>query len=433
MTAAGRDADSDDAWAASGVLPLTGLPDGPPLRPPGAAALAARRLMESFAALAAGLGASVQVDGAQLLGERAAFTGGRRAGPVSVGGACRLLPAGDGLLAVSLPRPDDPLLAGAAIGDEITGDPYDAVARWARDRPAPEVVSAAAELGLAISAVAECSYRPGVVVAADLVAAAVTCSDLPAHTPSPRPAHAPLVVDFSALWAGPLCAHLLGLAGATVITVEARNRPDGARRGNAAFYDLLHGGHQAIAIDPLDPADRALLGDLVAAADIVIEASRPRALAGWGLSAEASAAEGTTWVSITAYGRAGAGGQRIGFGDDIAAAAGLVAVDPGTGTTVFCGDALADPLSGLTAAVLALGTYAAGGGRLIDIPMAHVAAATLDGSASTAAVLAGGARQLPGVSRPAPVQEPIARRPDRPAAELGRDTERVRAFLRGAG
>src|SRR4051794_9213139 len=106
-------------WAASGVVALSGLPDGPPLRPPGAAALAARRLLHAFADLASSLGASVQLDGAELLGERAAFTGGRRAGTVSVGGACRLIPAADGLLAVSLARPDDPLLAGAMIGEEM--------------------------------------------------------------------------------------------------------------------------------------------------------------------------------------------------------------------------------------------------------------------------------------------------------------------------
>ena len=44
---------------------------------------------------------AVQLDGAELLGERAAVTGGSRAGTVSVGGGCRLLPTADGLVAVS--------------------------------------------------------------------------------------------------------------------------------------------------------------------------------------------------------------------------------------------------------------------------------------------------------------------------------------------
>ena len=52
-------------------------------------------------------------------------------------------------------------------------------------------------------------------------------------------------------------------------------------------------------------------------------------------------------VSITAFGR---DSNRIGFGDDVAAAAGLVALDD-AGDPVFCGDAIADPLTGLTAVV----------------------------------------------------------------------------------
>jgi hypothetical protein len=428
-------ADSDAAWAASGVVPLTGLPEGPPLRPPGAAALAARRLMGSFGELASALGTPVALDGAALLGERAAFTGGRRAGSVSVGGACRLIPAADGLLAVSLARPDDPLLAGALVGAEIEGPAHEAVAHWAHDRPVDEVVAAAMELGLAISGVGERRYRPGSCTAADLVAKAVGGA-VPILTPpvqrQSRPASPPLVVDFSALWAGPLCAHLLGLAGARVIKVESHNRPDGARRGNRDFYDLLHGGHEAISVDPRNADDAALIRELVAAADIVIEASRPRALAGWGLSAEEAARDGTTWVSITAYGRYGPNTQRIGFGDDIAAAAGLVAVEPDTGTTVFCGDAIADPLSGVTAAVLALDGYLQPGGQVLDVSMADVAAASLDGTATAAAVSIEDAWYLTAAGTSVAVREPTARQPGSSAAESGRDNESVGTCLRGS-
>ncbi len=111
---------------------------------------------------------------------------------------------------------------------------------------------------------------------------------------------------------------------------------------------------------------------LVRAADIVIESSRPRALARFGLDAEAAAAAGTTWVSITAYGRAS---DRVGFGDDVAAGAGLVARDA-DGLPVFVGDAIADPLTGLTAAAAA--ACAPADGALLDIAMSHVVAATLD-------------------------------------------------------
>ena len=195
----------------------------------------------------------------------------------------------------------------------------------------------------------------------------------------PRPVDGLRVVDFSALWAGPLCAHILGSAGARVIKVETPTRPDGSRRGDPEFYRLLHAGHESVVLDPGDPAQRSALADLVASADIVIEASRPRALAGFGLDATAFAESGGTWISITAHGRAS---NRIGFGDDIAAGAGLVA-RADDGTPLFVGDAIADPLTGLTAAVLAMSAPADGAGRLWDIAMSSIVAATLDPATAT--------------------------------------------------
>ena len=136
------------------------------------------------------------------------------------------------------------------------------------------------------------------------------------------------------------------------------------------------------------------------------------------------------WVSITAYGRHGAAAGRIGFGDDVAVAAGLVASDPGSGSPVFCGDALADPLTGIAAALLVLDGLAAGGGRLLDVPMAQVAAATLDGSGSRPAEPAGAGWRLPAGRRALPVRPPRARAvPAAPAPPAGADTEAVRSML----
>jgi len=321
---------------------LTGAATGPPLVPPGRAATLAREIATRC---------SLPVDGARLLSERAAFTGRHRQGPVSVGGSCRLLPTADGWAAVSCARPDDPLLLGAMIEAEIPADPWPAVAEWLRGRTGDELVERATPLGVAAGPV-----RPP----------ATPCLPRPGRL---RSVEGLLVLDFSALWAGPLCAHLLGLAGATVVKVETPQRPDGARGGNPEFYRLLHAGHRSVVLDP-DTADgRDALARLVDAADIVIEASRPRALARFGLDASAAAAAGTTWVSITAYGR---DSDRVGFGDDVAAANGLVTA----GTPYFCGDAIADPLTGLVAAELALS--APEGGVLYDLAMADVVASTVD-------------------------------------------------------
>src|SRR5205814_1300319 len=135
-------------------------------------------------------------------------------------------------------------------------------------------------------------------------------------------------------------------------------RPDGARRGEPAFFDLLNGGSSSVALDLRAPDGRSRLADLLAQADVVIEGSRPRALAQLGLAAEdvVASRERITWVSITAYGREQ--GMRTGYGDDTAAAGGLVT---STGGPVFVGDAIADPLTGVNAALAAWAGLQRGG------------------------------------------------------------------------
>jgi CoA-transferase family III len=401
-------------WARSGVVALTGRPEGPPLVPPGDGATVASRVAARLATATGGSDHPVRVDGAALLAERAAYTGHRRRGMVSAGGLCRLLPTADGWAAVSCARPDDPPLLGALIGAELTADPWPGVAAWLRTHTGAELAERAALLGLAAAPVDGAGATPvdraptataheaGPLPAHEAgrtpvdrapTAAAREAGPLPIHEagPTPGPPIGPLrspegllVVDFSALWAGPLCAHLLGLGGARVVKVETPQRLDGARRGHPEFYRLLHAGHRAVLLDPDTAGGRRALAALVAAADIVIEASRPRALARFGLDAETAAGEGTIWVSITAAGR---GSPRVGFGDDVAAGAGLVACDE-RGAPVFCGDALADPLTGLAAAELALTAPQDGRGRLFDVAMSGVAAATLTGPRRSPAVAA---------------------------------------------
>ena len=369
-------ADPAADWARSGVVALTGRAGGPPLVPPGRAASVAGELAARFAAVT-----GVRVDGARLLSERAAVTGHRRRGAVSAGGACRLLPTADGWAAVSCARPDDTALLGALAGEDPGGDPWPAVTRWLRGHTGADLAQRAEMLGIAAAPVGCGAVAPAVPSAgapglppppgAPEQPAPPGALAQPPTLAAPRPLAGLVVADFSALWAGPLCARLLGLAGARVVKVETPGRPDGARRGNAGFYRLLHAGHRCVVLDPRTSGGREAMAALVDAADIVIESSRPRALARFGLDAEAAAVAGTTWVSITAHGRAS---DRVGFGDDVAAGSGLAARDA-DGSPLFCGDAIADPLTGLTAAVLA--ACAPAGGALLDISMSDVAAATL--------------------------------------------------------
>ncbi|RZL82701.1 MAG: CoA transferase [Rhodococcus sp. (in: high G+C Gram-positive bacteria)] len=396
-------------WAESGVVALTGRTGGPPIVPPGRAATVARAMASWISDVSALGGRRIGVDGAELLSERAAFTGFRRRGDVSLGGSCRLLQTADGWAAVSCARPDDPALLGAMVSDVVDeDDPWPVVADWVRRHSGTELAQRAALVSVAAGPVVRARTPP--------------LPPMPLH---PRPVDGLLVVDFSALWAGPLCAHLLGLAGARVVKVETPDRPDGARAGNAAFYRLLHAGHESVVLDPATTAGRRALSALVAAADIVIEASRPRALANFGLDAAAFVDRGATWVSITAAGRSS---DRIGFGDDLSATAGLIARD--VSGPVFVGEALADPLTGVTAAALAMSAPADGSGHLWDLSMSDLVASTLTDDPAPKSVRRDGRWMVETASGVVPIAEPRARVPAGCAPESGVDTA---AVLRSLG
>jgi len=344
------------AWAASGAMALTGRREGAPLVAGGRAAAWVQEQL-------AGLGLSIP----GLLGERAAYAGLQRNAPWSCGGAFRILPSSDGHVGLSLARPSDIELLPALVEGEVGSDPWEAVAAWLTTTTSSDAEARIRLLALPGGAVPTepPSERAGVLVD-------VGGERTPSSTPDSTSRRTPLVVDLTSLWAGPLCAHLLGLRGARVVKVESRQRPDGARLGPTAFFDLLHAGHEELVLDFATELDQ--LHALVREADLVLEASRPRALRQLGLIAEEVVGAGTSWLSITARGRTS---DAVGFGDDVAACAGLVAeVD---GEPVPAGDAIADPLTGVAAAVAAVDALASEEARLIDVSMLHVAAAVADG------------------------------------------------------
>jgi hypothetical protein len=341
-----------ERWAASGAMALTGTPDRP-LGPPAGLVRRLDELGRTFPGL----------DSLALLGERAALMGLWRRGTTSCGGSCRLIAACDAWLAVSLPRAED--LDAVPAWLELEQSPTTAPATWsavaaaAATRDPVELVERAVLLGLPVCRLAE-TAGPGRV-------------ELPLGDAPPHDARGLLVVDLSSLWAGPLCGDLLAEAGATVVKVESTARPDGARRGPAPFFDLLNARKRSVALDFASHAGAKRLGELVRRADIVIEASRPRALKQLGIEAAEVVTNGRprVWISITAYGRSE--GLRVGFGDDAACAGGLVVWNEDS--PMFCADAVADPLSGLTAAAACLDALARGGRWLLDVSMSGVCAA----------------------------------------------------------
>ncbi|MBE9539471.1 MAG: CoA transferase [Proteobacteria bacterium] len=408
-------------WASSGLAFLTGYPDSPG-QGPAAIPSAARGALDALKLLA-GPGSLEEMNGAALLCERAGFLHLGRQGQTSANGSCRLLQASDGWLALNLARDDDWALMPAWLGPPLHNISWETLA----ERVAVQSVSLLLERGRLMGLpVALVSRRPDNCEPWFTVASRVGVEKNTGRSESSQP----LVVDLSSLWAGPLCSHLLQQTGARVIKVESETRPDGARRGNADFFELLNTGKESVVLDFSSDKGIAQLRSLLEKADIVVEGSRPRALQQLGINPQQllKSAPGLTWVGITGYGREEPAANWVAFGDDASAAAGvaMATADP----PIFCGDALADPLTGIHSALAALAFWQGGGGVLLDLSLHKVTAQCLGfhANCNRGVVVKG---QQKGEWRLEIAEQSFVVKPPRPrplisqAVELGGDTARV--------
>jgi CoA-transferase family III len=312
------------------------------------------------------------LDGATLLGERAMLRNMRIPRRTSAGRSCGLYGARGGTLALNLARTADRDMLPALFETEDTfpsGDDRALAAAIARG-DAAALVTRGRSMGLAIAWEHESPGYP----------AGHFTELITGHRRTGARRGAPRVVDLSALWAGPLAAHLLMLAGATVVKVESRTRPDAMRSGDPTFYALLNQGKSSVALNLADSSDRRALLALIADADIVIEAARPRALEQLGIDAAqiVRTTPGLAWLTITAHGVEGDAGGWVGFGDDCGVAGGLTAaLRAASGQVGFVGDAIADPLTGIWTALTAWEAWISHRGGRFGMAMSQVVARCL--------------------------------------------------------
>lgn len=303
-----------------------------------------------------------------LLVERAPLLGLRGWGATSAGGSCKILASADRSIAVNLPRVEDQASVPAWLNSHIMGDNWDAITAEVALKGSKELVHRGELLGIPVTSVGEAeptedhSDRPG---------------------GNTRFVGVPKVVDLSSMWAGPLCGWYLARSGAEVTKIESSTRPDGTRKGSIDFYRRLNSGKNIVTLNFENPENISQLRSLIRASDIIIEGSRPRALMHLGIDANEEVERGAIWISITGHGRAEAP-NRVGFGDDAAAAANLLAkVDD---SLWFIGDAIADPITGATAATLALGNWLAHSAALLDVGLSPTAALHSQGALSLGSV-----------------------------------------------
>lgn len=169
------------------------------------------------------------------------------------------------------------------------------------------------------------------------------------------------VVEFAAIIAGPSCARMLADHGAEVIKIERYPDGDVARvfpsegLARSAMFVQHNSGKQSLCVDLTRPEGAAIARDIVATADVVIEAFTPGVMRKLGLDYESLAGVNPRLVmcSISGFGQTGPNAGRPGYAHIAHSMAGWLALqflhhDPPE-TPRGPGIAVADVVTGITA------------------------------------------------------------------------------------
>lgn len=117
------------------------------------------------------------------------------------------------------------------------------------------------------------------------------------------------ILDFSAVYAGPICTRLLADCGADVVKVEPPNGGDLVRgpKGSSRVFDHFNTGKRSIAIDLKNPEGQKLAHDLALEADVVIENFRPGVMKRFNLDYDSMSKvhPRVVYCSISGFGQSG--------------------------------------------------------------------------------------------------------------------------------
>ena len=163
------------------------------------------------------------------------------------------------------------------------------------------------------------------------------------------------VIEMGTLLAGPFCGQLLGDLGAEVIKIEPPGQGDPLRswgqekvNGKSLWWPVVGRNKKAITLDMRQAEGQALLKELVAKADFLLENFRPGTLEKWGCGYEelSKINPRLIMIRVSGYGQTGPYSSRAGFGAVGEAMGGLryVVGDPSTPPSrvgISIGDSLA--------------------------------------------------------------------------------------------
>ncbi|MCX9157257.1 CoA transferase [Niveibacterium sp. 24ML] len=206
------------------------------------------------------------------------------------------------------------------------------------------------------------------------------------------------VLDLSRVLAGPWATQLLGDLGAEVIKIERPGNgddtraygppwvkcPEGTDTDVSAYYLSANRNKESVTIDFTRPAGQALVRDLAAQSDVLVENFKVGTLARYGLDYATLAAINPRLIycSITGFGQDGPYAERSGYDFLIQGMGGLMSITGAPdGTPAKAGVALVDVMTGLYASNAILAALAwrerSGEGQYIDLGMLDVQVAAL--------------------------------------------------------
>ncbi len=188
------------------------------------------------------------------------------------------------------------------------------------------------------------------------------------------------VLDVSTILAGPLCCQILGDFGADVIKVEHPQAGDGLRGhgqqkdGVPLWWKEVSRNKRTLGLDLGRPDGAALLLQLAAAADVLVENFRPGTLERWGVGPEELLARNAKLVivRVTGFGQTGPYAARAGFGTLAEAMSGFAAMtgEP-DGPPTLPSFGLADSICGIAASSAVLMALRhgdrTGRGQIVDL------------------------------------------------------------------
>ena len=215
------------------------------------------------------------------------------------------------------------------------------------------------------------------------------------------------VLDLSRVLAGPWCGQILADLGADVIKVERPGAGDDTRHwgppflkdaqgqdtDQASYYTCANRNKRAITLDMAKPEGQALIRQLAAQSDVLLENFKVGGLKQYGLDYDSLKAINPRLIycSITGFGQTGPYAPRAGYDLMIQAMSGMMSItgrpdDAPGGGPLRVGVALTDLFTGVYAATAILAAIEvrnrSGQGQQIDMSLLDVGMATLANQAT---------------------------------------------------